>query len=68
MAKILGDINPAGPRQPMPEPDRDRSDMDRDPEDEQSMVGGSQHDRTKHSGSRDVNDFISFVIGSDLCW
>jgi hypothetical protein len=40
--RILGDIRP---RTNTSEEDRDKS-----------MVGGSQHDRTKHPGSRDVTE------------
>jgi hypothetical protein len=58
MAKsILGDINPVEPSDESTDHDRtDRTseDLDRNPEADESMVGGSQHDRARHAGSRDV--------------
>ena len=50
---ILGDIHTTAPAKPATQ---DESVPDRDPENDESMVGGSQHDRTKHSGSRDVTE------------
>jgi len=51
---ILGDINP--PR-PAGSPSRGaHTDEERDLENNESMVGGSQQDRTKHPGSRDVTE------------
>jgi hypothetical protein len=48
---ILGDIDPettgSGKKD---DPGGERSDV------EESMVGGSRHDRTEHSGSRDVTE------------
>ena len=35
-------------------------------EDPKSMSGGSQHDRTKHSGSRDVTDGTSGGVGPEV--
>ena len=57
MAKsILGDINPVESSDESTNRDRISDDLDRDPEADESMVGGSQHDRTRHSGSRDVTE------------
>jgi len=59
---ILGDINPV-------EPDkrRDRAnEADQNPEAEESMVGGSQHDRTAHSGSRDVTEGTTGGTGTEV--
>jgi len=48
---ILGDISPETTgSSKKDDPGGERSDVD------ESMVGGSQHDRTKHSGSRDVTE------------
>src|SRR5438105_3361346 len=53
---ILGDINPQ-PVQPGQSDAVGRvEEIDRSIENESSMDGGSQHDRTEHSGSRDVTE------------
>jgi hypothetical protein len=53
MAKdsILGDIR--------------ESDPDRDGAGDESMSGGSQHDRTKHSGSREVTEGTTGGTGTE---
>jgi hypothetical protein len=48
---ILGDINP----EPTGATHTDEAGGERG-DVEESMVGGSQHDRTEHSGSRDVTE------------
>ncbi len=58
---ILGDINPA------PET-RERIGSDEEAGEENpeaSMVGGSQHDRTQHSGSRDVTEGVTGGLGTE---
>jgi hypothetical protein len=58
---ILGDINP----QPGTEEhvrSGGSSGSDQDPE---SMEGGSQHDRTEHSGSRDVTEGVTGGGGTE---
>jgi hypothetical protein len=58
---ILGDINPtpSGPRRGSSEnPERIR-------ESEESMTGGSRHDRTEHSGSRDVTEGVTGGTGTE---
>ena len=59
---ILGDINP----KPGTE-DHVASKKDSAPvrENEESMVGGSQHDRTEHSGSRDVTEGVTGGLGTE---
>jgi hypothetical protein len=52
---ILGDINPPRPAKPQTTGER-HEDEDAELENNESMVGGSQQDRTKHSGSRDVTE------------
>jgi hypothetical protein len=47
---ILGDINPETTGESKTDESAGEPDV------EESMVGGSQHDRTRHSGSRDVTE------------
>jgi hypothetical protein len=57
---ILGDIRPnAGTEEPVP------SKKDNVAEEGESMVGGSQHDRSKHSGSRDVTEGVTGGLGTE---
>jgi len=60
--RILGDINPRpGTRdREMPESERDDS-----LENEESMVGGSRHDRSEHAGSRDVTEGVTGGTGTE---
>ncbi len=58
---ILGDIDPA-PEPEAPhsgEPVRDKE------EQESSMTGGSRHDRTEHSGSRDITEGVTGGTGTE---
>ena len=55
---ILGDIRPA----PSDRPHGTSEDADQDV---QSMEGGSRHDRTKHSGSRDVTEGVTGGLGTE---
>lgn len=52
---ILGDINPT-PSSRSTEDNRDN---------DESMVGGSQHDRTEHPGSRDVTEGVTGGLGTE---
>ncbi len=63
MANILGDINPVPKR---PSADHDRNDDDMDQND--AVVGGtgSQHDRTRHPGSRDVTEGVTGGTGTEV--
>jgi hypothetical protein len=57
---ILGDISPKpGTEEHVP---GKSSGSERDQE---SMVGGSQHDRTEHSGSRDVTEGVTGGLGTE---
>jgi hypothetical protein len=60
---ILGDISPADTAK------NDRSAFNPGAggreEDIESMVGGSQHDRTEHSGSRDVTEGTTGGLGTE---
>jgi hypothetical protein len=58
---ILGDINPA----PSALPNTDDKTGAHD-ETEKSMVGGSKHDRTEHSGSRDVTEGVTGGLGTEV--
>jgi hypothetical protein len=58
---ILGDIDPA------PEPETPHSGEPVRNRDEQTpaLSGGSQHDRTEHSGSRDVTEGVTGGTGTE---
>ena len=61
---VLGDIRP---RPDSMSKDRSSSShLDVDPEQEESMVGGSQQDRTEHSGSRDVTEGTTGGTGTEV--
>jgi hypothetical protein len=49
---ILGDINPTTTEHI----GNDKAGSSGEGQAEESMVGGSQHDKTRHAGSRDVTD------------
>jgi hypothetical protein len=55
---ILGDINP------LPHT-KDHIERAGENEELESMVGGSQHDRTEHSGSRDVTEGVTGGLGTE---
>ena len=59
---ILGDIRPntTGNR------DERGSSGTSDAEADESMAGGSQHDRTEHSGSRDVTEGTTGGTGTEV--
>lgn len=58
---ILGDINPVSR-----DTGRIRSGESGDTgENEESMVGGSRHDRTEHPGSRDVTEGVTGGLGTE---
>ena len=59
---ILGDIRPRSTGSGMPSSGRKH----RDDEHDESMVGGSQHDRTEHSGSRDVTEGTTGGTGTEV--
>jgi hypothetical protein len=63
---ILGDIRPARPNREQPT-GRTREDeiVDRDLENDEAMQGGSRHDETKHSGSRDVTEGVTGALGTE---
>src|SRR5437016_4256857 len=58
---VLGDIRPNAPAGGHPQPS---GDMDKDKH-EESMEGGSRHDRTAHSGSRDVTEGTTGGTGTE---
>ncbi len=55
---ILGDINPV-------QRDHIGSESGDTGENEESMVGVSRHDRTEHSGSRDVTEGVTGGLGTE---
>jgi hypothetical protein len=59
---ILGDINPT------PAGGLHRSPENPEPVDEkdESMTGGSRHDRSEHSGSRDVTEGVTGGTGTEV--
>jgi hypothetical protein len=60
-SSILGDINPK-PGTEEHVRSGASSGSERDP---QSMSGGSKHDRTEHSGSRDVTEGVTGGLGPE---
>ena len=61
---ILGDINPKpGTEDHVASKKDSAGGMS---EDESSMVGGSQHGRTEHSGSRDITDGVTGGLGTEV--
>ena len=61
---ILGDINPKPGTEDHVTSKKDSAGGR--PEDTQSMVGGSQHDRTEHSGSRDITEGVTGGLGTEV--
>jgi hypothetical protein len=60
---ILGDINP----KPGTEDHvASKKDSARVHDSEESMVGGSQHDRTEHSGSREITEGVTGGLGTEV--
>ena len=59
---ILGDISPKPGTQDHVVSKKDLANLD---ENEESMTGGSQHDETKHSGSRDVTEGVTGGLGTE---
>ena len=57
---ILGDINPKPGTEERVQPGQSSGE-----EDIQSMEGGSRHDRTEHSGSRDVTEGVTGGLGTE---
>ena len=59
-SSILGDINPKpGTEEHIPGKSSGSE------HDQESMVGGSRHDRTEHSGSRDVTEGVTGGLGTE---
>jgi hypothetical protein len=60
---ILGDISPKpGTEEPVASK-KDSAVVSRG---EESMVGGSQHDRTEHSGSREITEGVTGGLGTEV--
>jgi len=60
---ILGDIRPTDDAQNDHSAHRDEAGVGA--EDIGAMEGGSQHDRTEHSGSRDVTEGVTGGLGTE---
>jgi hypothetical protein len=61
---ILGDINPKPGTE---EPVASKKDGGVREDDHESMVGGgSLHDRTEHSGSRDITEGVTGGLGTEV--
>ena len=56
---ILGDINPKPGTEDHVASRKDSASVH---ESEESMVGGSQHDRTQHSGSREITEGVTGAV------
>jgi hypothetical protein len=59
---ILGDINPT---QDTANDHSAHSETGGDAEEIESMEGGSKHDRSRHSGSRDVTEGVTGGLGTE---
>ena len=59
---ILGDINPKPGTE---EPVASKKQSGVVPGEEESMVGGSRHDRTQHSGTRDITEGVTGGLGTE---
>jgi hypothetical protein len=65
--KILGDINPEPEESTGAVPERSRGGVaERDAADDRSATGGSNEDRTEHSGSRDVTEGTTGGTGTEV--
>jgi len=60
---ILGDINPIPEARDNIEGGTGNEEAD---ENLESMAGGSRHDRTRHSGSRDVTEGVTGGTGTEV--
>jgi hypothetical protein len=62
---ILGDINPI-PDSALPPDASGAEETDESLVNEESMSGGSRHDRTEHSGSRNVTEGVTGGTGTEV--
>jgi hypothetical protein len=63
---ILGDINPRpSAKDIVPRRGSDGEENAHENENDESMVGGSRHDRSEHAGSRDVTEGVSGGVGTE---
>ncbi len=64
---ILGDINPTpAAHDEIARKSPAQGAGSEDSEDNQSMTGGSRHDRTEHAGSRDVTEGVTGGTGTEV--
>jgi hypothetical protein len=64
-SRILGDINPTPSHSGSVRRDRDVLDVDERGQADESMEGGSRHDESEHSGSRDVTEGVTGGTGTE---
>ena len=64
-SRILGDINPTPDHSGSVHRDRDVHDVDERGHADESMEGGSRHDESEHSGSRDVTEGVTGGTGTE---
>jgi hypothetical protein len=63
---ILGDITPKPEaREHMQDTEREHQPVGHELHEDQSMHGGSQHDRTEHAGTRDVTEGVTGGTGPE---
>ncbi len=60
---ILGDINPKPGTEEHIVSKKESGGVT---EDQESMAGGSQHDRTEHSGSREITEGVTGGLGTEV--
>jgi hypothetical protein len=60
---ILGDINPKPGTEDHVASKKDLANLD---DSEESMVGGSQHDQTTHSGTREITEGVTGGLGTEV--
>lgn len=60
---ILGDINPKPGTEEHIVSKKELGALD---EDDESMEGGSQHDRATHSGSREITEGVTGGLGTEV--
>jgi len=61
---VLGDINPDEPAVPTTRT-KDAGEAGDAGENDEAMEGGSKHDRSQHSGSRDVTEGVTGGLGTE---
>src|SRR5580692_7420089 len=63
---VLGDIDPEPSARDHIGSGDANVDQDQNDESEESMAGGSRHDRSQHAGSRDVTEGVTGGLGTEV--